>query len=123
MCADEEKTFNIKANPAATSRHTSNKYPAPQAAADMRQHWFSISKLLSSSMHGKYRASMWNNPEIKTRRQEYLLASLCIYRDTLKIGEFQSEVPVQDFVVSKKHDMEQRQPQEYPQLKTVGSQG
>lgn len=123
MCVDEEKTFNIKANPAVTSRHTSNKYPAPQAVADMRQYWFSISKLLSSSMHGKHRASMWNNPEIKTQRQEYLLASLCIYRDTLKIGEFQSEVPVQDFVVSKKHDMEQRQPQEYPQLKTVGSQG
>lgn len=70
-----KKGINFMDNPTVTPRYANNKYPAPQTIADKRQCWFSIAKLLSCSVHGKHRASMWNNPEIKT----WVFAALVVY--------------------------------------------
>lgn len=71
----KKKGINFMDNPTVNLRYANNKYPAPQTTADRRQCWFSIAKLLSSSVHGKHRASMWNNPEIKT----WVFAALIAY--------------------------------------------
>lgn len=53
-----KKPFNFKANPDVVSRSNSNRYSAPQSCLVLAIVWFLISKL-----HGKHRASMWNNPK------------------------------------------------------------